>query len=324
MSQWAKNKPRILWKTCGFPFGLCLLPILILACGLFDQSVNKVVLIVGSRHITTNELEKDIEFISDGMEVPAEQQNQIRKQLIEKIIDHYLIIEYGKEKGISISEEELQSALEDIKRKYTDNSFKDALLRGYVDFRQWKDRLREKLLVNKIIRSISDKIVPPSNQDIKRYFEENKDEFRCPQMVRFRQIVTRTKEEAEDLLKRLHRGEEMSELAKEYSIAPEADSGGNVGWVARGHLHESMEKVLFSLPQGKISPVVKTPYGYHIFETLSVRPEGMKELPEVIQEIESRLLSEKREVLCKEWLRELRTHFRVKVNQDLLNTIEVP
>jgi peptidyl-prolyl cis-trans isomerase C len=300
-----------------------LLTVLILACGLFDQTVNKVVLVVGSRHITTNELEKDIEFMSGGMEVPTEQQNQIRKQLVEQIIDHYLIIEYGKEKGISISEKELQSALEDIKREYTEGSFKDALLRGYVDFKQWKDRLRDKLLVNKIIRKVSEGIVRPSDQDIKRYFEENRDEFRRPQMVRFRQIVTRTKEEAENLLKRLHTGEEMSELAREYSIAPEADSGGNVGWVAKGHLHESMEKVLFSLPQGKISPVVKTPYGYHIFETLSVKPEGMKELPEVIQEIESRLTSEKRNVLCREWLRELRTHFRVKVDHDLLNTLEV-
>ena len=302
--------------------GLCLIPVFILGCGLFDQPDNDVVIVVGSRHITIDDLKKDIDFISAGTDMTIKD-DQIRNQLIELIVDHYLVTEYGNEKGIILSEKELQKTIADIRKEYTEDTFKDMLLRVNVDFDQWKNRLRERLLYNKIIKKVSESIVPPSYQEIKRYYKANQDEFRFPQMIKFRQIVTRSKEEADNLLIRLHKGEEISELARQYSIAPEAENCGIVDWVARDHLEKSMEKILFSIPIGKISAVIKTPYGFHIFEVLSVRHEGLKEIPEVISEIELKLLSQKRSVFCNKWLQELRAHFAVKVNQNLLKTLEL-
>ena len=307
----------------SFLYAVCLIPFFVAGCGVFDKSGSNVVIIVGSRQITANELIKDMEFIGAGMDLPADQWDRIRKQLVEQVIDHYLVIEYGKENGISISETELESALKEIKKEYTDKAFKDALLREYVDYNEWEDRLREQLLVNKIMEGITENVVPPNHQEIKQYLQGNRDEFRAPEMLKFRQIVTRTKEEAEDLLKRLKNGEDMGELAGKYSIAPESESGGEVGWVARGQLDESMEKALFSLQEGKISPVVKTPYGYHIFEVLALQSERIKKLPEVVEEIELRLLDQRRERLFKKWLQELRVHFGVKVNEELLSTLEL-
>ena len=294
-----------------------------LGCGLFDHKENQAILEVGSRAITVHELKKDMIFISAGMNLSGEHANRLRSQLLEQLIDHYLILEYAKDKGISISEKELESALEDIKREYTGDSFQGTLLRRDVDFGEWKSRLREQLLISKTMKELTGSIVPPSYQDIKQFFQNNQDEFRSPRMVRFRQIVTRTKEEAQNLLKRLQNGEGMDELARKYSMAPEAENGGEVGWMARDHLDESMEKALFSLSEGKISPVIATPYGYHIFELLAVRHERVKGLPEVMQEIESLLLGQRHEVFYKKWLLELRTLFQVKVNQDLFNTLEL-
>jgi parvulin-like peptidyl-prolyl isomerase len=310
---------RIYW----FLGCLCLVPVLIHGCGLFEGDKNGAVLVVGSRHVAPDELKKDMSFITAGMDVPENLRARLKDQLIEQIIDHYLIMEYGRENTITLSENELKSAINNIRKEYTEDGFQDALLRGYVDFEEWKDRLRKQLLKNKIIKRATKSISPPSYQDIQRYYVNNQDEFRYPRMLEFRQIVTRTKEEAENLLQRLRNGELMSELARKYSIAPEAENGGKVGWVALGHLDESMEKILFSMSQGKTSPVIKTPYGYHIFEVLSIRPEGMKKLPEVIFKIESKFINQKREAAYKKWLGELRTHFKVKVNKQLLNTLEL-
>ena len=316
------NKTRYLLTYYSFTYCLCFLPFLIPGCAPSDQAKDKVVIVVGSRQITTDQLKKDMGFISSDMDLTNHDRNRIRKQIIELVIDHYLILEYGKKMRISISENELERAIKDIKSGYTEGSFKDALLRGYVDLEQWEERIREQFLVNKVIKEVTESITPPDYQDIKGYFEDNKDEFNSPKMLEFRQIVTRSREEADALLNRLDNGEDMHELAKKYSIAPEAENGGKVGWVARGHLEESMEKVLFSMPQGKTSPVVKTPYGFHIFEVLSVRPEGVKQLPEVIRKIESRLLSQRQEFFFKKWLNELRSQIEIKINQDILNGME--
>lgn len=323
MTEYAKNRRHIRVTFCGFFFSFCLATALIPGCSLFDQAENKVVVVVGSRHITTEELKRDMEFVSAGMDIPVQQRDQIKDQLVGQVIEHYLILEYGREKGITISNEELHGALKDIKSEYTEDAFKEALLRGYVDLEEWKDRLRERLLVNKITKRVTRNIAPPNYQEIKEYFEANLGEFRSPRMLKFRQIVTRTREKADGLLKRLHDGEDMSELATKHSVGPEAEDGGEVGWVAEGQLDESMEKALLSLPQGRISPVTKTPYGYHIFEVLSSRPEGVKKLPQVVAEIESRLLYQKRQVFCKKWIQGLKTHYTVKVNRDLLNKLEM-
>ncbi len=303
-------------------FCICLLSFFIYACGMPDKAENDVVIIVGSSQITADRLKKDIKIMSAGLEMPVLQRDEIKDQIIEQCINHYLIMEYGKKNNIIVSEKKFQDALDDVKKEYTDTAFDEALLRGYVDIDQWKNQLKEQLLENKIIGIATERITPPSYEEIKRYFELNQDEFTSPKMIEFRQIVARTKKEAKDLLQKLRNGEQMGELAKKYSIAPEAENGGEVGWVAKGHLNESMEKVLFSMKKKKISPVIETPYGYHIFEVLSVKSAGLKKLPDVIDEIKSKLLLQKREAFITKWMQNLRNIFEVTINRDMINKLE--
>ncbi|MCP4682845.1 MAG: hypothetical protein GY864_10975 [Desulfobacterales bacterium] len=322
MTQGTFDKSQTLFSLF-FLYGLCLAAFFVTGCGLFDESENRVAIVLGSRQVTIDELREDMSFMNSGMGLLARHGDKIREKLIDRIIDHYLILEYGKERNIALSENELQQALQDIRSGYTEESFKNALLRECVDFQQWSERLGEQLLVNKIIREMVKDIDLPGYQEIKLYFEEHRDEFKTPGMIKFRQIVTRTKGEAEELLQRLKKGEKISELARENSIAPEAGNGGEVGWIAAGTLDESMEKALFSTPKGEFSPVVKTPYGYHIFEGPAVRSEGVREFSDVISEIEAKLLDRSRKTLCKRRLQELRARFKVDVNQELLDELEI-
>jgi len=302
---------------------LCLILIFIVGCGLLSEDKENIVLVVGSSKITTDQIKRDLEFIGGGVAIPENPEEGIRDKLLKRLIDHYLILEYGKENNITVSEDELTAALNEIKAGYKGEAFEESLLRGYVDFEEWKGRFRDRLLVGKIIEKVTKSVPYPSYEDMKRYYEENREQFRCPKMVEFRQIVTRTKEEAQDVLDRLNQGEDMGELARKYSVAPEAQQSGRVGWVGKEHLEESMAEVLFSLPQGRISPIVNTPYGYHIFEVLSVRSEGFKDITEVVSDIESTLLRKRQASAFKSWLKDLKRHSTVKVNNELLKRMEL-
>ena len=57
----------------SFLYAVCLIPFFVIGCGVFDKSESNVVIIVGSRQITANELIKDMEFIGAGMDLPADQ-----------------------------------------------------------------------------------------------------------------------------------------------------------------------------------------------------------------------------------------------------------
>lgn len=307
-----------------FYFFLTVFFLFLTGCGdLFKSPEEKTVITVGKREITVGELKKDIKRFTSEMGITDQGMEQVMEPLINRIIDHYLILEYGREKGIFISDEDLETTLRNMEKDYSEQDLRKILLHGYIDYDEWKVGLKEHLLVKKIMAKASESIPPVSHQEIKMYFNSHPDEFKRPIMVKFRQIVLADKAEAEKIWRRLKQGEDMDQLAREYSIAPEADNGGEVGWVAEEHLELSMSKVIFSLPIGKISPVIKTVHGYHIFKVLSKRPAGLQSLPESITEIESKLYYQKEAEFYKKWLQQLKDTFPVKINEDLLNNLEL-
>ena len=282
-----------------------------------------MVIIVGERNITADELKRDIKYITSGMGMTDQGVKEVINPLVNKLVDHYLVLEYGRQKGITVSDEDLESAVEDIKKDYPEEKvFQEMLLKRYLDYEKWKEGLGQQLLIKKIIAEVSEGMAPVTFDEIKTHFDSHRNEFTRPEMVRFSQIVTRTRDEAEKIRERLKQGENLNELARKYSTTPEAENGGEVGWVSKGELHESIEKAIFSLPVGKTSPVVKTPYGYHIFEVQSKRSEGHKTLAEAMDEIESRLVHQKQETFHERWLNQLRELFPVKINQELLAKLE--
>jgi peptidyl-prolyl cis-trans isomerase C/foldase protein PrsA len=297
--------------------------IFLTACDLFKGSKDKVVISVGEKRITAKELKRDLNRLTFELGMTDEETAGLMNPLVERIIDHYLILQYGMKERIEVSSQELDVAVREMQSDYPEEAFQEMLLQGYIDFEEWKEKLRQQILVKKIIGRASKTLDPVSPREIKTYYDSHRDEFKEPAAVRFRQIVMKSRAEADQISRRVKEGEDLGELARNYSISPEGERAGEVGWIAKGILDESMEKVLFSLPVGKTGPIVESPYGYHIFEVIARRPQGVKSLPDAMAEIEAKLLAEKKEAFYNQWLRELRGLFTVKVNRELLDTLEL-
>jgi peptidyl-prolyl cis-trans isomerase C len=290
------------------------------ACDRLDRPAEKVVLTVGSLKITPEELKAQCRRMA--LE-PGGTSKERSDSLIERVVDHYLILEYGKQQGLSVSDEELESAVREIKKDYAEKDFQELLLKGYIDYGEWKDELRERLLIKKIISKASAASPEITPEEIKAYYDSHPEEFRRPAMVRFKQIVTRTREEADNLQKRLVQGGDMAATVAQSSKVPASAGSSEPGWFAKGDLDESIEKVVFSLPVGKVSGVVETPYGFHIFEVLGRKPGGVRSLHEAMAEIETKLRSERLEAFYSEWLQGLREAIPVKIDQELLKEVEL-
>jgi len=309
-----------MWKK--LLYFLFVLSLFLSACGNVDRSAERVVITVGDRIITEDNFKKDIKRITLEMGIRDQRVKHLIPALTNRIIDNYLIQEYGKINGITVSENELNAVIKDIKKDYPENVFHNILIGRYIDFKEWKEALREQLLIEKIITIASASITPITFHEIKSYFDSHQSEYERSEMVEFRQIVTRSRDEAEKILARLENGEDMDALARKYSISPEAKVGGKVGWMSVGELDESMEEAVFSLPVGKRGSILKTLYGFHIFEVLAKRPAGYQSLPEAMADIESKLFRNKKDSFYRGWLVELRSLFPVKVDQELLNKLD--
>jgi peptidyl-prolyl cis-trans isomerase SurA len=104
-----------------------------------------------------------------------------------------------------------------------------------------------------------------------------------PRLLTFRQVVlvpqatdsarAAARAEAEALLRRIRDGEDFAELARRNSDDPgSAQLGGDLGWFRRGRMVEEFENVAFALPEGQVSNVVETDFGFHIIKMERTRP----------------------------------------------------
>jgi len=135
--------------------------------------------------------------------------------------------------------------------------------------------------------------VQPTEADLLKVYNDNKDSYRLPERVDVRHILLKSdgkdpkqdaavKAKAEDLVKQLRKGANFAEMAKKYSEDPGSkDKGGEYDGVVRGQMVPEFEKAAFSLKVGEISDPVKTTYGYHILQVLKHEPAQLKPFNDV-------------------------------------------
>ena len=281
-----------------------------------------VIMVIGNQQLTADDLKQDMVFAGEDLPISAQDAKEIKTRLLDHIIDRYLMLEYARQHGIEVTGEEFQTQLSEIKKGYTDAGFEQVLLRKSGDPGTWAKRLKEQLIIEKVIESVTKDIAPPDYKEIKAYFESGPNRFKAPEKVKFRQIVCPIRKQARQLHARIRAGENLADLAREYSVGPEAENGGEVGWVPQGALAETLDKTLFSMAPGDVSPVTKGASGYHIFEVISRSPGGFQKFSEVIGDIEQELAQQRRASFCRNWLQSLHGDIRVRINQKAIDKLE--
>jgi peptidyl-prolyl cis-trans isomerase D len=138
---------------------------------------------------------------------------------------------------------------------------------------------------------------------ITEYYSTHQQEFQQPEEVHARHILIRPKTQDDagwkDALKRAQEvytratapGADFAALARQYSEDPGSkDSGGDLGWFARGRMVKSFEDAAFKLAPGQVSEPIKSEFGYHILKVEGRRPGGLRSLADVQAMIKEKLL----------------------------------
>ncbi len=115
----------------------------------------------------------------------------------------------------------------------------------------------------------------------------------------------------------LQAGADFAAAAKQKSTAPEAEKGGDLGYFSRGDMPAEFN-VVFALPKGGISRIVKSPYGYHIFKLEDKRTAGRLGLDEAYRGIEEKLRRQKENKRYQAWFTELRSRTKIEVSYEAL------
>ncbi|MCX8118897.1 MAG: peptidyl-prolyl cis-trans isomerase [Desulfobacterota bacterium] len=244
---------------------------------------------------------------------------ELQRALLDQLIDQKILSKEARRAGIRVTAEELNQALLDIQKDYPGEGLGEALgLRG-MSLEEWKGRLEEKLLAEKMARNMRQYHGKIDEKAVREFYDTHRSLFRIPRRVRVRQIVVADGNEAILLQKRLKKGESFEKLAREKSIGPERVKGGDLGYFSEGEMPAEFD-IVFSMEVGAISEVIKSPYGYHLFkveEKLEPREIPFEEAKRSIQE---KLERERGEEAYQRWLKELRSKAKVKVNKKWLRS----
>lgn len=122
----------------------------------------------------------------------------------------------------------------------------------------------------------------PSDEELRAFFEANRDRIIVPEMRKVQMVVLKTKDEAEEIKRRIEAGEmTLFQAARDHSIDPNASKTlGEIGWVSRGSGFPELDEFTFFQEPGLLGGPVQSPNGWHLVKVLDVQDAQMQYLEE--------------------------------------------
>jgi len=169
------------------------------------------------------------------------------------------------------------------------------------------------VLIQRLLERVVAKVPEPSDEAVRRYYEEHEKEFMAPERIHAAHIVKHVSasvppEVAEAELrkaqKELDAGADFTETAVKYSDCPE--NGGDLGWFPRGQMVEEFEHTVWKMKPGGVSDIFATRFGFHIVRLIERKAAAPYALQEVADPIRQHLAARMREEAIETYLDGLR------------------
>lgn len=247
------------------------------------------------------------------------QQEVVRGQILERMVMDRLLLQEAKKRGIHVTPDDFFNFLS--KQRLSEDEAKQHLESIGVSYEFWRRQQEQRLIIEKLLDQVLAEKLPISPEDISHYYRTHLPAFTVPARYHARQILLSNLEVAQKVFKLLKQGDDFTKLAKEYSQSPDKEKGGVMGWLSRNNAPETFIEALAKLRPGELSPPTKTDYGYHVFQLLDKSPAHEKPLPEAESEIMHTLQGEQGNELLKSWLKDLRDHAKVEIDQAALSLV---
>jgi len=296
-----------------------------------DSKADKLAVTINSTKIVESVVEKKMapyinRMTSAGREMTNEIRSQIRQSVLDRIIMEQLIDEKLAAKKIEVAEPEIQAKVEEIakqERMSMEELVKALMEKGGMTLDEFKQQIRSGVGFEKLMEAEADgKIALATEDELKKYYEENIWRYKKPDQVRASHILIKTegldeagvaeaKKKIDGILKQAKDGANFGELAKTHSEDPGLKSNGGEYVFARGQMVPEFEEAAFSLNEGKISDVVKTKYGYHIIKLSEKIPAITQSLEDVKSQISTALDRPKKRDFSKAYVENLKSEAKI-------------
>lgn len=260
---------------------------------------DRIVAVVNDEVITLNELRTRLDTALAQLKqqgTPLPPRDVLERQMLERLIVDRIQLQQARDTGLRIDDTQLDQALNRIAagNKMSLAQFRLALERDGVPYGKFREQIREEMTVARLREREVDNRLVISDAEVDNFLESEAaksgsggDEvqvahilLRAPESASPEQLQ-KLKAKADQVLERIRKGEDFSQLAASYSDAPDALQGGVLSPRPIDRLPGLFVEVVSKMKPGDVSPLLKSPNGFHIVKLLGKK--GGLSLPPVQQ-----------------------------------------
>lgn len=244
---------------------------------------------VGDWMITTDEFNQRLQFLKQNVPDIDIQSAETKALLLEDLIRQRLLVVAAKKEGLD-KDKDIQKAVEDF-----------------------KDQVLAQNMIAKIVGDLQ-----PSEEDAKKFYEQNKEQIITPETWRVRELVVEDEAKANELLVKILQGADFAQTAKENSVSDSAENGGDLGFLADVPFPE-MANALIPLKVGGVSSVFSGPDGKQYIVKLEEKKTG-EQIPyeQVKDQILQNLAIQSQQQALLSYLEKLKATADIEVKEQLL------
>ena len=297
--------------------------------------VNAVAALVNDEIITLHEINREAQSVIREAEkkerLDDAGRSQIKRQVLDRLVEKRLVDQKVRELNIRVSEEEIRQAIEDVKKQnnMASQEILVAALAGQgLSFEQYRSQLREQIEKLKLVSQEVRSKIQVGESEVREFYDANPLKYTEDETFRARHIYFRTSEKSPaDEIKRTMTtalmvlaeakgGRNFAELARAYSEDPAArKDGGDLGVFRKGDMLPELERAVMAMKPRDVSELVYTSSGFHIVR-LEERIAGkLKPFEQVKGEVEELLYRKKSEERFSQWAKELKSRASIEIKE---------
>jgi peptidyl-prolyl cis-trans isomerase SurA len=298
------------------------------------EVIDRIVAVVNSDIITLYDLnrafkpyEDNIKALQYAPEKERETLFQVRKDLLDQLIDSKLADQEIEHAQITVNESDIDRTIERIKeaRSFTDEQLREGLARQGMTMEEYRKEMKEQILRTKLVnREVKSKIVI-TKEDIKAYYDSHQDEYAGEKKYYLYNIFVRLSPQAdiserqnalrqiEDAIARLNQGLSFEDLVNQLQDSSSRVQGTDLGLYRPEELSEQLQGAVVKLKAGEFSEVLDTDFGPQIIYVQKIQETPTKSPDEIESEIQEILYNESVDNRYQGWLDELRKRSLIKI-----------
>ena len=245
-------------------------------------SIVKATAIVNGEVITQTDIDQRLAFmaIANGGEIPADEIQRLREQVLRNLIDELLQIQAAKTEKIDVKQSEIDKTIQRVAEntKKTPEQLAALLDSNGSNIKSMRRQIEAEIAWQRLQRAKIESGVSVGDDEVKAVLDKlnaskGTQEYRISEIYLAASPATesQTLENANKILTQLRSGASFAGYARQYSEASTAAVGGDLGWVRPEQLPAQLATAIRELPAGAISNPIAVPGGFSIIAVQDTR-----------------------------------------------------